>query len=203
MAEWGVPLEDPEHARKACLAAILQLEALDALNAQIEEESGISLAVRMGINSGQVSAGNMGSEKRFQYTVMGDAVNLAARLEPANKEYGSRIIIGEKTYAALPEGEFATRLLDKIVVKGKTEPIDIYELIYPVSQSGPWVKDYEAGLHAMWSRKWDEAEACFQSSLAAHSRDLACKSMLRRLEDLRADPPTEGWNGAYIRTSKD
>ncbi|MEM6885262.1 MAG: CHASE2 domain-containing protein, partial [Verrucomicrobiota bacterium] len=106
MAEWGVPLEDPEHARKACRAAILQLEALDALNAQIEEESGISLAVRMGINSGQVSAGNMGSEKRFQYTVMGDAVNLAARLEPANKEYGSRIIIGEKTYAALPEGEF-------------------------------------------------------------------------------------------------
>ncbi len=203
MAEWGVPLEDKEHARKACHAALLQLQALDVLNTQIEEEAGIRLAVRMGINSGQVSAGNMGSEKRFQYTVMGDAVNLAARLEPANKEYGSRIILGQKTHALLPAGEFATRLLDKIVVKGKTEPIDIYELIYPISQNGPWIKHYEAGLHAMWARKWDQATEHFVSSLKEHSRDLACKNMLKRLDVLRSDPPTEGWNGAYIRTSKD
>ncbi|MEM6600255.1 MAG: adenylate/guanylate cyclase domain-containing protein [Verrucomicrobiota bacterium] len=202
MAEWGVPMADPEHARKACKAALMQLQALDILNAQIEQEAGISLAVRMGINSGQVSAGNMGSEKRIQYTVMGDAVNLAARLEPANKEYGSRIIIGEKTYAALSEGEFATRLLDKIVVKGKTKPIDIYELIYPISQHGPWVQDYEAGLRAMWTLDWDQAEACFKSSLEAHPRDLAARNMLQRLQVLRADPPAKGWNGAYIRASK-
>jgi len=203
MAEWGALVEDKEHARNACHAALLQLEALDVLNMQIEEEAGIRLGVRMGINSGQVSAGNMGSENRVQYTVMGDAVNLAARLEPANKEYGTRIIMGQKTHQLLPAGEFATRLLDKIVVKGKTEPVDIYELIYPISQNGPWTKKYEAGLHAMWERDWDRAESYFKSSLEEHSRDLACKNMLKRLDDLRADPPFEGWNGAYIRTTKD
>jgi class 3 adenylate cyclase len=203
MAEWGVPLEDKDHARNACRAALLQLEALDELNLQIEEEAGIRLGVRMGINSGQVSAGNMGSEKRFQYTVMGDAVNLAARLEPTNKDYGSRIIIGEQTHNLLPQGEFATRLLDKIVVKGKTEPVEIYELIYPISQNGPWIRHYEAGLQAMWNRKWDQATEHFKASLSEHPRDLACKNMLRRLDDLRLDPPDEAWNGAHIRTSKD
>lgn len=203
MAEWGVPLADPDHARNACRAALWQLEELDKLNSKIEDEAGVRLAVRMGINSGQVSAGNMGSKRRIQYTVMGDTVNLAARLEPANKEYGSQVIIGEKTYALLPEGEFATRLLDKIIVKGKTEPVDIYELIYPVTQAGEWVADYEAGLRAMWSREWDRSEMNFRKCLEAYPRDLACKNMLRRLLTLRADPPSEEWNGAYIRTSKD
>lgn len=203
MAEWGVPVEDKEHARKACRSALLQLKALDELNHEIEKESGLRLVVRMGINSGYVSAGNMGSEERFQYTVMGDAVNLAARLEPANKEYGSHVILGQNTHALLPEAEFTTRLLDKIVVKGKTEPIDIFELIYPVSLKGPWIQEYEEALRAMWARDWERAESGFRASLQSYPDDPAANMMLERVEFFRQHPPDEGWQGETIRTSKD
>ncbi len=128
MAEWGVPFPNEDHAAQACRSALEQQEKLDQIRPKLNEEFGCELHVRMGINTGPVAAGNMGSKKRFQYTVMGDAVNLASRLEGANKNYGTRILIGENTRQAIGE-RFNVRFLDKLTVKGKTQPVNVYELI--------------------------------------------------------------------------
>ncbi|HDR05632.1 MAG TPA: adenylate/guanylate cyclase domain-containing protein, partial [Candidatus Marinimicrobia bacterium] len=127
MCDFGVPVEDPDHAWKACWAALDQQEKLKRLREEIKAEHGVEIIVRMGINSGLVSAGNMGSNQRFQYTVMGDAVNAAARFESANKQYGTYIMIGDNTYKLAKE-YIEVRILDKIVVKGKAIPIIVYNL---------------------------------------------------------------------------
>ena len=204
MAVWGVPYPDAAHAAKACRAAWGQQERLRGLARDIEAETGVMLAVRMGLNSGTVSAGNMGSTRKFQYTVMGDAVNLAARLEPANKDYGTGIILGEATRRMLGP-EFLVRKLDRLVVKGKTGAVDIFELLGV--DGGPlpaWVAVYEEGLEKMRMRDWNGAGQAF-----ARCRDLrpggdaASETMLARVGRLRTDPPGPDWNGENIRTGKD
>lgn len=203
MAVWGVPFPDPEHAVKACRAARDQLRALGRLAAEIESECGVRIDIRIGINSGTVSAGNMGSERKFQYTVMGDAVNLAARLEPANKDYGSRCIIGPLTRKAVAgASDIVCRRLDRIVVKGKTEPVEIFELC-ELERVEPWLQQYNTALEALWARRWDEAERGFRAVLAARPGDGAACLMLSRLEAYRQDPPPDGWNGAWVRQAKD
>jgi adenylate cyclase len=203
MAVWGVPYADPEHAVKACRAARDQLKVLRDLVREIESECGVRIDVRIGINSGMVSAGNMGSARKFQYTVMGDAVNLAARLEPANKDYGSRCIIGSPTRDAVRSAsDLVLRRLDRIVVKGKTEPVEIYELC-ELDQPGPWIAQHEAALADLWDRRWDEAEAGFRAVLQSRPGDGAAQLMLQRLEVYRQTPPPPGWKGAWVRASKD
>ncbi|MDD5260849.1 MAG: adenylate/guanylate cyclase domain-containing protein [Methylacidiphilales bacterium] len=203
MAVWGVPLPEKEHAAKACGAALDQLERLKSLEREIENDTGIRIDVRMGINSGIVSAGNMGSAKKQQYTVMGDAVNLAARLEPINKDYGTHIIIGENTRKLLPEGGWVTRLLDKVVVKGKTEPVLIYELVGRGPGRPDWIKFYEQGLQRLWEKKWAEAGAAFGECRKVRPQDPAVRLMLERVDQYKVSPPPEGWNGAFARQSKD
>ncbi|MCK4297455.1 MAG: adenylate/guanylate cyclase domain-containing protein, partial [Candidatus Marinimicrobia bacterium] len=114
MCDFGVPMEDPDHAWKACYAALDQQKKLDVLRGEIKKEHGVDIFVRMGINSGVVSAGNMGSAQRFQYTVMGDAVNQASRFEGANKQYGTYLMIGEETYKRVVD-YIEVRILDKLV----------------------------------------------------------------------------------------
>ncbi|NJK91051.1 MAG: adenylate/guanylate cyclase domain-containing protein [Blastochloris sp.] len=201
MAVWGVPYPDPDHALKACRAALRQQDRLRELAAEIKAELGIEISVRMGINSGQVSAGNMGSERKMQYTVMGDPVNLAARLEPANKDYGTCIILAEETKKRLPETGPPTRLLDKMVVKGKTEPVLIYELL-PGPIAPLWVPDYEAGLRKLWSRDWDGASELFQRVLS-QVQDVAAQGMLERIALYRREAPPPDWDGAHVRKFKD
>jgi adenylate cyclase len=128
MAEWGVPYAVPDHALQACRAALEQIAALEKLNLDWKERFGHSIAVRIGVNTGVVTAGNMGSRRRFQYTVMGDAVNLAARLEPLNKEYGTTILIGERT-AELVKDALNVRLVDRVTLHGRSTPENVYELI--------------------------------------------------------------------------
>jgi len=160
----------------------------------------------MGLNSGTVTAGNMGSSKRFQYTVMGDAVNQAARFEPVNKDYGTSIVIGETTYEAA-KAEIAARQIDLIVVKGKTRPIGIYELVGLPGKVTPAKMDimkyYEDALRLHWKREWDSAVALLEKVLALDNADGPSLTLLRRIQYYRQNPPPANWSGQFTRAAKD
>jgi len=206
MAEWGVPFAMDDHAVQACQAAIEQQKTLAELRPALKEEFGHEIHVRMGINSGSVTAGNMGSDKRFQYTVMGDAVNQAARFEPANKDYGTLIIIGETTYQAAKDF-IEAKLLDRIVVKGKTRPVNIYELLAKKGELTPEKRNvadlYEQALRLHWDRKWDEAIECLDSVLDLDSSNGPGARMRERIIQYKGNPPPAAWAGEYVRTTKD
>jgi len=206
MAEWGVPYPQPEHARLACWAALDQQARLDALRPGFKKEFGVDVHVRMGINSGIVSAGNMGSQKRFSYTVMGDAVNQAARFEPANKDYNTLIMIGESTWD-LAKDHIEGRLLDKIIVKGKTVPIQIYELAAKKGDMDETTRRvlelYDEGLRIHWDRWWDDAMDCFKSALKLIPGDGPSITMIERIEGYKNTPPPDNWHGEFVRASKD
>ena len=206
MAEWGVPFPNEKHATLACYACLDQQKKLDEIREALYEEFGYRLTVRIGVNSGEVSAGNMGSVNRFSYTVMGDAVNLAARLEPTNKVYGTYIMIGENTYD-LAKDDIEARLIDKVVVVGKKVAIRVYELLarkgeLPEDQM-KFVGHYEKGLQLHEERKWDEAIAEFNKALEINPEDEASKVLIKRVEEYKENPPGDDWQGEYVRKSKD
>ena len=128
MALFGAPLDDPDHADHAVEAALGMIDALAVLNARWKTEGRAELDIGIGINSGPMIAGNIGSDAIMSYTVIGDAVNLGSRLESLNKEYGTRIIISEATRARLT-GSYELKPLGDVVVKGKTQPVAIFELV--------------------------------------------------------------------------
>ncbi len=206
MAEWGVPFPLADHAVQACLAALEQQETLDVLRPILERQFGYAIHVRMGINSGRVTAGNMGSERRQQFTVMGDAVNQAARLEPVNKDYGTRIIIGQATYT-IAKDSIETRMLDKIVVAGKTQPVYIYELLgrkgAVSSDAAEFAAAYEEALRLHWERRWDDAEKMLEKAARFEQGDGAVLRVRKRIAFYRKNPPPAEWVGEYVRASKD
>ncbi len=205
MAEWGVPFPDDEHAGKACLAALAQQERLSEIREPLRQKYGHEIHVRMGLNSGQVIAGNLGSSQRFEYTVIGDAVNLAARLEPVNKDYGTQIIISEHTYMAAQEVVVA-RALGWIVVQGKSEAVAIYELFARKGEVTPVMAEvvnvFEEGLEFFHSREWVDALQRFRQVLELKPDDGPSLALIRRIEEYQVTPPGEGWQGEYVRTSK-
>ncbi len=205
MAEWGVPFPLKDHAVQACRAALAQQSELAALRPVLKEEFGHEIHVRIGINSGSVTAGNMGSDKRFQYTVMGDAVNLAARLEPANKDYGTSIIIGAAT-RELAGQHIEARLLDRIVVRGKTKPVEIYELLGMAGEAPESrrtvVALYEKALRLHWERRWEEALPLLEQALAADKSEKPAQALKQRILFYREFPPPPEWQGEFVRTSK-
>jgi adenylate cyclase len=206
MAVWGVPYSMKDHAVQACLAAIEQQKKLAEIRPILRAEFGHDIHVRMGINSGTVTAGNMGSDKKLQYTVIGDAVNQAARFEPVNKYYGTNIAIGELTYEEAKDF-IEARLLDKIVVQGKTQPVRLYELLGRKGDLAPaklrLVQFYEKGLQLHWERKWDAAMACMDAALELDSQDGPSIRLRERIVAYKATPPPDTWAGEYIRASKD
>ena len=205
MCNFGVPMPDPEHARKACWAALDQQEALVDVRAELKRDYGVEVDVRMGINTGDVSAGNMGSAQRFSYTVMGDAVNQASRFEGANKEYGTHIMIGEETRRQATD-YIETRLLDKLVVKGKAVPITVYELLSKkdglLDGRAEIVGLFEDGLELLWKRDWDGALKKFEAVLAADSEDEPSKRYIERCSAYKVNPPPETWQGEFVMTTK-
>ena len=206
MAEWGVPFETEDHAVQACLSALEQQAKLNELRPVLKEQFGHDLYVRMGINTGTVTAGNMGSDKRFSYTVMGDAVNLASRLEPANKDYDTDIIIGEQTFERASD-EIEARLLDKIVVKGKGKPVCIYELVAKkggISADRRKMLDlYEKGVRCHWVRQWDEAIASLDEALKLDPTDKPSIEIRARILHYMEAPPEADWAGEHVRATKD
>jgi adenylate cyclase len=212
MAFWNAPLDDAEHADHACDSALAMIEALRGLNAELADEAARErrehrpLEIGIGLNTGECVVGNMGSEQRFDYSVLGDAVNLASRLEGQSKTYGVGIVIGEATRAAA--ASWAALELDLIVVKGKREAVRIYGLLGPAEMAdtaefGALAERHEAMLTAYRRQDWDEASAALSE----------CRrpgASLARLYDLyeeriaycRANPPGDDWDGVFVATSK-
>jgi len=205
MAVWGAPYPDSEHAFKACLSALRQQDMLFKLNLRLKEEFAVEIAVRMGLNSGTVKAGNMGSERKFQYTVIGDAVNLASRLEPTNKDFGTRIIAGESTVKML-KGKIVTRRLGKLMVVGKEEVVTIYEIIGEVGMVNPRqfevIALYESALDCFYQKAWSECVSMADSILKI-DHDGPTVHLRARAEHYLSSPPDSSWQGEYKRTEKD
>lgn len=205
MAFWGAPLELPNNAVVACKAALAQKQALDRLIAENKVPEGIRLFARMGLNTGDAVVGNMGSSRRFNYTVMGDAVNLASRLEGVNKEYNTQIIISESTYERAAK-EIEARELDRIRVKGKKNGVAIYELISSkgaiTTQKKNGYAAFAAGLAAYRAQTWDAAEQHFTEALAELPEDGPSRTMLERIKYYRAHPPAPDWDGVHTMKTK-
>jgi adenylate cyclase len=203
MAFWGAPVDNPAHANLAALAALDCVERAGRLNAELENEGIAPLTTRIGINTGEVVVGNMGSRDRFDYTVLGDAANLASRLEGVNKIFGTTILLGEATRAELPPGEFVLREIDVVRVKGRSEPARIYELVglaeeVPDAALGR-LADFAEALTLYRAGKWREAQAAFEL-LAA--QDLPSAVYAERSAALAANPPGDDWDGVFQMTVK-
>ncbi len=204
MCNFGVPIVDNDHAWKACYSALEQLSVLDTMEKDFKDDFGFGVDIRIGINTGILSAGNMGSAERFQYSVIGDVVNQAARFESANKQYGTRIMIGEETFRKAGD-RIVARVLDKIVVKGKAKPVKVYNLVGRSNDISDklmaFVKFYNSGMDDYFSRNWTGAIDNFQKALAVQP-DYATELMINRTKEFIKKPPPENWHGEFILTSK-
>ncbi len=217
MAFWNAPLDEPDHVRLSCRSALKMLADVEELNKAREAEGRETgeiihrIDVGIGINTGDCVVGNMGSETRFDYTALGDAVNLASRLEGQSKTYGVRIILGAPTAEPI-KGEFALLELDLIRVKGKTEPAQIFGLLGDEVMGGdPAFRQMaalnEQMLNAYRAQQWDDAErllAELSGSVGDLPLDLSTYVSLytERLAEMRKQPPGEDWDGVFIATSK-
>lgn len=200
MAFWGAPFDQPHHAERAARTALRMIEVLDQYNREKKWPAGREINIGIGLNTGEAVVGNMGAVKRFDYTVIGDAVNLGSRAESLNKQYGTRIIITEFTRNELGE-EFITRLLDKVAVKGKERGVIIYELICTKDKLVPKQKDiiemYEQAWKYYQNRKWEKSLEILRSLSRLTQDDMAVKSLIERCENFKKDPPPRDWDGVW------
>jgi adenylate cyclase len=211
MAFWGPPFVKPEeHALLACRAAQAQLGALDALRLELPDITGLrrdlpAIDLCIGICTGEVVVGNIGSDNTRSYTVIGDTANLAARLERANRVYGTQILIGETTAHAIGS-QFETREIDTISVKGKTETTRIFELIAAAGQLSEELarlrECYEQARRTYLAQDWDLAEANFRECLRIRPNDGPSHVFLERVQVLRQNPPGKRWNGVWQLVEK-
>jgi len=204
MAVYGAPLDQPDHAERACRTALDMMEQLKILQKKWESEGKPVLNIGIGVNSGDMVVGNMGSEMRFDYTVMGDSVNLGSRLEGINKEYGTNIVISEFTYNEVKD-RLICRELDSVRVKGKLLPVKIYELLGDRKDEekwGPLLRSFDEGLAAYKGQRWDEATGAFRNVLKIHLEDGPAGIYVIRCAALKANPPEGDWDGVFTMTKK-
>ncbi|MCX6118549.1 MAG: hypothetical protein NT027_13485 [Proteobacteria bacterium] len=205
VAFWGAPVELKNHAELACRAVLECQKRCNELNARWKSEGKVTFETRIGINSGETIVGNMGSSQRLSYTIIGDEVNLASRLEGLNKAYNTRCIISENTVKVLPP-DFALRLLDFVIVKGKTKPVLIYELI---AEKGDikavdleYLSQFNEAIDFYLRREWKEAIYIFENLLKRRPTDKAASVMLKRCEDFSKNPPPDRWRGEFAYHEK-
>ena len=201
MAFWGAPIPVSAHAKNACEAALANQKKLDELRTKWVKAGLPALRVRMGLNTGAAVVGNMGSANRFNYTAMGDNVNLASRLEGINKEYGTGIAISESTYSQVKD-DFVCRELDLIRVKGKEKPVRIYELIGKKGEVKPetvtLIGFYEAALKSYREKNFLAASQAF----AQLEGDKPSQVFAKRCSEFMQNPPPEEWDAVYTFTTK-
>jgi adenylate cyclase len=201
VAFWNAPLEQPDHAVRACLTALDCQKRLVELRDQMRRQSGHELHMRIGLNTGPMVVGNMGSRNRFDYSILGDAVNLGARLEGACKQYGIWILMGEGTYSESRD-HFESREIDQIRVVGKREPVRIYELLAHRGQLSTErrgkVARFQEGLQLYRNRKWTTAIGVFKRL----EDDPVARIYLERCEQYQISPPPEDWDGVWELTKK-
>jgi len=199
---FGAPIVLPDHAIRACEAAIIMKNTEKEVNSYIRKKGmgSTPLLTRIGIGSGEMVVGNMGTEKKMNYTIIGNVVNLAARLEGVNKQYGTWILVSEPTVQQT-EGRFLTRKLDRIRVVGKDEPVRIYELLAFAENADPALKKkldlFHRALEIFEKRDWSAAAAAFKQNLAAFPNDTISKIYFKRCRDYLEKAPDDNWDGVY------
>jgi adenylate cyclase len=205
MAFWGAPFAEAGHADRCCETALTMLGRLAELQEEWRAQEKPILEIGVGINTGTASVGNMGSVLRYGYTAIGDAVNLASRLEGLNKEYGSRILISESTYITLQSERFVVRELDLIRVKGKLLPVTIYEVLSPtvVGREGKELSDlFTKARDAYKIREWKNAKNLFEDVLHRWPKDRPSQIFIERCNEYLAEEPSSEWEGVYIMKHK-
>jgi adenylate cyclase len=203
MAFWGAPMSDENHARDAVLTAMAMQSTLVVLNQKLQEKGWPPVALGVGVNTGRMSVGNMGSEFRMAYTVMADAVNLASRLEALTRQYGVWVLCGEATREACPDIAFMP--IDRVRVKGKDQPVAIYEPLGVAAEVAPArleaARQFEAALDDYNGQRWTAAE----TKLRALNNEAPCKLYdvyLQRVAVFQEMPPPADWDGVFTYTTK-
>jgi len=206
MAFWGAPIPQNDHALRACRTALEMQQVLVAIRTSWHEMGRPAVNVRVGINTGEMTVGNMGGQRRFDYTVIGDSVNLASRLEGANKTYKTCIMVGERTYE-LVRHVILGRELDLITVKGRSEPIKIYELLQ--ERNGPlspelaqFLAIYSAALELYHERAWTAARQNFEEALRYRPGDCTTQIYIERTTLYETAPPPPDWDGVFLMATK-
>ncbi len=204
MAFWGAPLEDKDHAKHAIQAGYEMIERLQALKHEFEERGWPEINLGVGINTGEMSVGNMGSEFRMAYTVLGDTVNIGSRLEGLTKNYGVDIIVSESTKNAVPEYLYVK--LDRVRVKGKNEPVTIYQplaLHDEVSEEEEnEIDEYEKALKFYYAQEWEKAESKLKLLKESYTNRKVYDIYLERIEQYITNPPPKDWDGVFTHTTK-
>ena len=205
MAFWNAPLDQPDHAVRAVRTTLQMRDALAEMNASKAFGPGMELHIGLGVNTGEMVVGNVGGQARFDYTVIGDNVNLASRLEGLTKEYGIQVLVSEATMKELGDAVL-TRRLDKVAVKGKKEPVLVGEAMDPMelatAERKVLAKDFEAALDLYFAKKFSEAIAKAGEILAKHPDDGPSKLLKSRAEAFLGSPPAEDWDGTWVYTKK-
>lgn len=205
MAFFGAPLPDEDHAYNACQTALLHVERLKSIQESLRQQGIEEFDIGIGINCGEVSVGNMGSNLVRNYTVMGDAVNLASRLEGITKVYGVRIVVSEFIYKKVSEG-FIIRKLDAVRVKGKLQPIQIYELMDFVDAKErmdySWLEFYEKALSLYFAKDFDQALVIFEQLKLERPDDKVLQLYIERVREYQIEPPSENWDGVFEMKTK-
>jgi adenylate cyclase len=204
MSFWNAPLDQADHAARACRTALGIHQREEAIRPILTQLGAAGIHTRIGINTGQANVGNYGSLQKLNYTVLGDNVNLASRLEGANKIYGSHILVAQPTVEMVRD-KFVFRQLDLLRVKGKKKPMAVYELLAERngdSRPNKLVKEFEAAFAYYQQRKWDDAERILVDLLQGFPEDGPSKSLLKRVQDYRTSPPPADWDGVYVAKDK-
>jgi adenylate cyclase len=205
MAIWGAPFDAPDHAAKCCEAAVEMLSKLADLQKDWRARGYPDLDIGIGINTGIASVGNMGSSLRYGYTAMGDSVNLASRLEGLNKEYGTRIVVSESTRTEIRSEKLLFRELDLIRVKGKLQPVTIFEVLSveaAANGGNELVELFGRGREAYKHQNWRAAKSLFEEVLLRWPEDSPARIFLVRCDEYLAEKPAKDWDGVYVMKSK-
>jgi len=205
MVFYGAPQEQSDHAIRACQTAVDMNIRVEELRVRWKARGLPLINIGLGINSGEMSVGNIGAKERFDYTILGDNVNLASRLEGVNKQYGTNIIISQFTYDLIGHDAFTVRELDIIRVKGRKEPVAIYELIgYDIyfQQMQALAEMFSKGLFAYRERQWKQAIVLFRNVLQKYPGDKPSKLYIDRCEKYKLNPPPEDWDGVFEMKTK-
>jgi adenylate cyclase len=206
MAFWGAPFEEAGHADRACESALDMMKRVRELQKQWEAEGKPRLDIGIGINTGVASVGNMGSSLRYGYTALGDAVNLSSRLEGLNKDYGTHILVNESTYQVTKNSGFLFRELDLIRVKGKHQPVTIYELIGRATETSVETQEilsrFAVARTHYQARKWQDAQNAFQSILEKWPTDGPSRTYWKRCQEYLFDEPPLNWDGVFTMDHK-
>ncbi len=211
MAFWNAPMDQPDHALRAAHASFDMEKALKKLQQKWKKDGIPAFDIGIGLNTGPAVVGNMGSDSRFDYTAMGDTVNLGARLESINKQYSSRILISENTKNMIKK-EFMTRKIDKVAVKGKNEPVMIYELAGSREEAedwyGPLCTTFEKGIELYFRKEWSKAIHEFEKCLKIRKNNGDGKEdgpstlFITRCKQFKKTPPPKDWSGVWIMKTK-